>query len=167
MPPKLRGRPAYARVFELEDPTIKIGPVGPVHGIGDMDTAVKLDDGDRVVAATMICNAPLFLVRRGGEVRLHVTTDSGPSVRPTLLFPRDGDLRLDPSDDGFRVVGICRTQARAHYALVVGRDHLLLTWSEGTFQAERMQPLGDSKLRCREGAAPWFERAGGQFSAPQ
>lgn len=167
MPPKLRRRPAYARVFELEDPTIKIGPVGPVHGIGDMDTAVKLEDGDRVVAATMICNAPLFLVRRGDAVRLDVTTDSGPSVRPMPLFPGEKDRPLDPSDDAFKVVGICRTHTHAHYAVVVGRDDLLITWSDGAFRAERMEALRDSTLRCTEGSPPWVDRAAGQNIDPK
>ncbi len=151
MPPKLRHRAPYARVFELEDPTIEIGPVGPVHGIGDLDTAVKLHEGERVVGAIMICNAPLFLVRLGDAVRLDVTTDSGPSVRATTLFPGKGDSPLDPTDHTLHVAGICRTPTHADYALVVGKDHLIITWSEGTFRARRTTPLASGELlQCHE-----------------
>jgi tRNA 2-selenouridine synthase len=66
MPPKLRKRPAYARVFELEAPTIKIGPVGPVHGIGDMDTAIRLDDDERVLIGTLYKQVSPFEAKKRG-----------------------------------------------------------------------------------------------------
>ncbi|MFO0613209.1 MAG: hypothetical protein U0414_11495 [Polyangiaceae bacterium] len=166
MPPKLRHRAPYARVFELERPTIKIGPVGPEHGIGDMDTAVKLEDGERVVAAIMICNAPLFLVHTGAGVRLDLTTESGASVRPHALYPTRGEPPLDPGDATLRIVGICRTHTHAAYALDAGRDHLLVTWSDGAFRARRMAPLPPGEhLVCDE--ADWQREIGGKVPAAQ
>lgn len=159
MPPKLRQKPAYGRVWAYEETTIKIGPVGASGGIGDMDAAIKLDEGARVEAAHMICNVPVFLVRRSGGLRLFHATESGESVVPTVLYPAEGDAGvLDPRDSVVRVTEICRTSKRAYYSLDLGTDGLLLTWEDGVFSATKMYGAGSfgaATLACREGIGAW------------
>lgn len=159
MPPKLRKRDAYGRVWAYEETTIKIGPVGASGGIGDMDAAIKLEDGERVDGAQMICNVPVFLVRNRSGVRLFHATDSGESVVPTQLFPPPGSAEtLDPRDSSVRVTEICRTSKRAYYNVDLGFDGLLLTWTDGVFTATKMygsSAFGASTLDCREGVGAW------------